>query len=355
MIIIKSQKNLLNKKTIDQPHCIRVILETLKGKHDRKSAKRILWFLSAHARWLQRLVLNDTFVPSEYAEETRIEYGKERHLQKQRLFPDQCIHHLLIEVIRPFLLKRIDPYAVASIPGRGIHYGLKYLEKWIQKEKHCRSNAKYCWKGDIRKCFESLKPEVVYREISKIVKDKLWLSIFKKVIFSYESLPLGNYMSSYILNIILKPMDDRIRALPCTKHYLRYMDDFIILGSNKREMKQIRDVVVEELGKLGLELKPNYQLFKVDDRGVDMLGFRVFRHYTILRKRNLKHIYRLVNRMSNQKIYSLHDCRALLSMYGQLKHCHSTKILKYINEKINMDMVHKVASENRDTTKIKVL
>ena len=59
--------------------------------------------------------------------------------------------------------------------------------------------------------------------------------------------------------------------------------------------------------------------------------------------------------MSNQKIYSLYDCRALLSMYGQLKHCHSTKILKYISEKINMDMVHKVASENRDTTKIKVL
>ena len=85
---IKTQKNLLNEETITQPHCIRVILETLKGKHDRKSAKRILWFLSAHARWLQRLVLNDTFVPSEYTEETRIEYGKERHLQKPRFRKD---------------------------------------------------------------------------------------------------------------------------------------------------------------------------------------------------------------------------------------------------------------------------
>lgn len=352
---MKRLANLINEDTITNKFTYDTVRETLKGKTNRKAAKNIMWYFSSRGRKLKEILLSGEFTPSPYATETRIEYGKERHLQKPRLFPDQCVHHALIKLVRENILKRIDPYAVASIPGRGIHYGLKYLEKWIQKEKHCRSNAKYCWKGDIRKCFESLKPEVVYREISKIVKDKLWLSIFKKVIFSYESLPLGNYMSSYILNIILKPMDDRIRALPCTKHYLRYMDDFIILGSNRREMKQIRDVVVEELGKLGLELKPNYQLFKVDDRGVDMLGFRVFRHYTILRKRNLKRIYRLVNRMSNQKIYSLHDCRALLSMYGQLKHCHSTKILKYINEKINMDMVHKVASENRDTTKIKVL
>ena len=352
---MKRLDNLINEDTITNKFIYDTMRETLKGKTNRKAAENIMWYFSSKGRKLKEILLSGEFTPSPYATETRIEYGKERHLQKTRLFPDQCAHHALVKLVRENILKRIDPYAVASIPGRGIHYGLKYLEKWIQKENHCRSNAKYCWKGDIRKCFESLKPEVVYREISKIVKDKLWLSIFKKVIFSYESLPLGNYMSAYILNIILKPMDDRIRALPCTKHYLRYMDDFIILGSNKREMKQIRDVVVEELGKLGLELKPNYQLFKVDDRGVDMLGFRVFRHYTILRKRNLKHIYRLVNRMSTQKIYSLHACRALLSMYGQLKHCHSTKILKYINEKINMDMVHKVASENRDTTKIKVL
>ena len=352
---MKRLDNLINEDTITNKFIYDTMGETLKGKTNRKAAKNIMWYFSSKGRKLKEILLSGEFTPSPYATETRIEYGKERHLQKQRLFPDQCVHHALIKLVRENILKRIDPYAGASIQNRGIHYGLKHIEKWVQKEEHNRTNAKYCCKGDIYHCFEMIKPEVVMREMSKIIKDEKYLKLFESIMYSYSSLPLGNYMSSYILNILLKPMDERIRSLPYVKHYLRYMDDFIVLGSNKRKLKQVKYIVEEELAKLGLELKPNYQLFKVDDRGVDMLGFRVFRHYTILRKRNLKHIYRLVNRMSNQKIYSLHDCRALLSMYGQLKHCHSTKILKYISEKINMDMVHKVASENRDMTKIKVL
>lgn len=352
---MKRLDNLINEDTITNKFIYDTMRETLKGKTNRKAAKNIMWYFSSKGRKLKEILLSGEFTPSPYATETRIEYGKERHLQKQSLFPDQCVHHALIKLVRENILKRIDPYAVASIPNRGIHYGLKHIEKWVQKEEHNRTNAKYCCKGDVYHCFEMIKPKVVMREIRKIIKDEKYLKLFESIMYSYDSLPLGNYMSSYILNILLKPMDERIRSLPYVKHYLRYMDDFIVLGYNKRKLKQVKYIVEEELAKLGLELKPNYQLFKVDDRGVDMLGFRIFRHYTILRKRNLKHIYRLVNRMSNQKIYSLHDCRALLSMYGQLKHCYSTKILKYISEKINMNMVHKVASENRDTTKIKVL
>ena len=33
-----------------------------------------------------------------------------------------------------------------------------------------------------------------------------------------------------------------------------------------------------------MELKDNYQIFPVDDRGIDFLGYRSFRNYTILRK-----------------------------------------------------------------------
>ena len=75
-----------------------------------------------------------------------------------------------------------------------------------------------------------------------------------------------------------------------------------------------------------------------------MLGFRIYRNYKILRKRNLKHIYKLVDKMKRQKIYSLHDCMSLMSMYGQLSHCHSSYILKYINDNINVSMVRKVIS-----------
>ena len=341
---MKRLDNLINEDTITNKFIYDTMRETLKGKTNRKAAKNIMWYFSSKGRKLKEILLSGEFTPLPYATETRIEYGKERHLQKPRLFPDQCVHHALIKLVRENILKRVDPYAVASIPNRGIHYGLKYIEKWVQKEEHNRTNAKYCCKGDVYHCFEMIKPEVIMREISKIIKDEKYLKLFESIMYSYSSLPLGNYMSSYILNILLKPMDERIRSLPYVKHYLRYMDDFIVLGSNKRKLKQVKYIVEEELAKLGLELKPNYQLFKVDDRGIDMLGFRIYRNYTILRKRNLKHIYKLVDKMKGQKIYSLHDCMSLMSMYGQLSHCHSSYILKYINYNVNMNMVRKVIS-----------
>ena len=341
---MKRLDNLINEDTITNKFIYDTMRETLKGKTNRKAAKNIMWYFSSKGRKLKEILLSGEFTPSPYATETSIEYGKERHLQKPRLFPDQCVHHALIKLVRENILKRIDPYAVASIPNRGIHYGLKHIEKWVQKEEHNRTNAKYCCKGDVYHCFEMIKPEIVMREICKIIKDEKYLKLFESVMHSYDSLPLGNYMSSYILNILLKPMDERIRSLPYVKHYLRYMDDFIVLGSNKRKLKQVKYIVEEELAKLGLELKPNYQLFKVDDRGIDMLGFRIYRNYTILRKRNLKHIYKLVDKMKGQKIYSLHDCMSLMSMHGQLSHCYSSYILKYINDNVNMNMVRKVIS-----------
>ena len=45
----------------------------------------------------------------------------------------------------------------------------------------------------------------------------------KKVVYSCESLPLGNYCSAWTLNLLLKDMDGTIRKQDGVTHYLRYM------------------------------------------------------------------------------------------------------------------------------------
>ena len=338
--------NLINTERVTVDLCKQAIIDASKGKMKRRAVRRVNAHIEKYAEDVQKLVLDGTFKTSPYTYKIKVEYGKERHLQQPKFYPDQVVHHIMILLIKDKTIKRIDPYAIASIDGRGIHYGLKKIKYWVQKEKHCRTNAKYCFKGDIRKCFDSIKPSVAMSVYEHMIKDEKYLALMRKIIYSSDSLPLGNYISAFTLNLMLKPMDDRIRSLDCTKHYLRYMDDFIVLGANKRKMKQLDKVAKEELSKLQLNLKENYQLFKVEDRGVDIIGYRVFRNKTLLRRRNFKRIIKNVKRISSCKIYSVHDCCSIISMLAQAKYSGSNYLYKNVGRMLNIPLVKHIIGEN---------
>ena len=342
---MKRLKNLITGKSITIGFCIRAIQEAAKRKTKRENVQKVLNNIEDYAHELQDMILNETFEPCKYTYEVRIEHGKKRYLQKSKFFPDQCMHHALIILIRPKLEKRIDPLAVASIPNRGQALGIKAIEKVLRKKKSKRL-YKYCGKGDIKKCFESIKPQVVMDCFRKMIKDERYLRLFGKVVYSYDSLPLGNYMSAWILNILLKPMDERIRAQDGVTFYVRFMDDFAFFSPNKRKARRLKKIVIEELTKLKLQLKHDYKLFVIDINGIDMMGYRFFRNTTILRRRNLKKIYRQLYIMSKQKYYSVYYCQSIVSRLGMCRHCNSKYIWKISGKIIDMYRIKNIISES---------
>lgn len=342
---MKRISNIITEENVTLELCQEAIREAAKGKMRRRSVRTTMSHFYERAEEIRDMILNDTFVPSPYGYKEKMEYGKLRKLCVPRFYPDQVIHHVMIMLIEDKIMKRIDPYAIASVKGRGIHYGLNHIENWVSKEEHCRRDSKYCFKGDIRHCFESIKPDVALTAYSSFIKDKKYLNIMKKILYCSDSLPLGNYISAYTLNLLLKPMDVRIRDLECAKHYLRYMDDFIVLGANKRKMKVIRDVVIEELSKLNLKLKDNYQLFKVDNRGIDIVGYRIFRNRVLLRKRNMKRLFRKAKKMHDNKIYSVKDCMSFISMLAQVKYCENKYIYKVLGDLVNIPLAKHIIGE----------
>lgn len=285
-------------------------------------------------------MLNLTFKPHKCGHEIKFEYGKRRELQKPRFFPDQCIHHVMILLIYDKIIKRIDPHAMANIKNRGIKSCKKILEYWIQK-RHKRETT-YCGKGDIRHCFESISPEVAYSVFTRMIKDKKYLEIMRRIIFSWKNLPLGNYLSAWIVNLLLKDLDSKIRSCKCVTHYLRYMDDFVFFSSNRRKAKLLKEIIIKELAKIGLTLKSNYQLFKIDDRGLDIVGYRFFRYYTILRKRNFKRILKHSNIIKRRKLYNYHNCISIISKIGFAKLCNSRYLYHHIGKLINFARVKQV-------------
>lgn len=329
---MKRVGNLITNEKITTEYCKRIILKAAKFKIKRNSVKKVLNNIDFYAEELKEMVLTQTYKPSPYTVCNIVDQpsGKRRVLHKPVFYPDQCIHHLLIDLVYDRLLKRLDPYAIASIPGRGIHYGYKAITRWLNTDK---KGTKWCLKCDIKKCYDNIKPQYVVECFKRFIKDKKYLKLLQTVAFSMKSLPLGNYTSAWFENLLLLKLDTTIRQSDGINYYLRYVDDFIVLSSNKRKLRRLLPTIVEILQKVELKLKQNWQIFRTKVRGIDMLGYRFFYNYVLLRKRNLYGLYRTL------KHYVKKPCKywatRLSCRLGGLKWFSSFKLENYINSKIN--------------------
>lgn len=67
------------------------------------------------------------------------------------------------------------------------------------------------------------------------------------------------------------------------------MDDIVILHSSKERLHELLDdikIYFKEV--LDVEVKVNYQIFPVEVRGIDFLGYRIFPDYVLVRKSTVK-------------------------------------------------------------------
>jgi len=136
----------------------------------------------------------------------------------------------------------------------------------------------------------------------KITDNKtLWVinTILKNFDDEEKGMPLGNMTSQFFANIYLNDLDHFIKHKLKAKYYLRYVDDFVILNKNKEILKIYKDKIEKYLKNLNLELHTyKSKIFPLYHK-IDLLGFRVFYHYKLLRKRNIKHF--------NKKLFDLKE------------------------------------------------
>lgn len=332
---------ILTPETVTQELCQKAIIDASIGKRHRPAVQLIMNNLSTWAANLRKIILDGTYKPSplKICHIVDIPSKKKRTLEKPKFYPDQCIHHAAILLVEQRLLKRLDPYCICGIKGRGTAYGHKAIKRWLHND---RKHTKYCLQGDVRKCYESIKPDIVVASMAKFIKDPKYLDLVKRIAYSYRSLPLGNYTSTWFCNLILLPLDQVCRQSPGCYHYVRYADDFIVLGPNKRELHKLVPEVEQTLASLGLALKPNWQVYVVDKRGIDFLGFRFFRSHTLLRKRNILSTTRAIRKWEKHK--SAYLARGLLSRLGQLKHFNSYNYKKLYAKKLNIKQIKEVAN-----------
>ena len=235
------------------------------------------------------------------------------------LYKDEDTARFIGEKFKPIFVKSFISQTYSCIKGRGIHGGLNKLTTYLKDT----SNTKYCLKLDIKKFYPSIDNNLLKLLLRKKFKDEKLLNLLDNIIDFIEGLPLGSYTSQFFAAFYLNSFTHWLKETKQIKYLLIYCDDLVILGNNKEYLHNLRkDVELYLYSNLNLSLS-NHQVFPVNKRGIDFLGYKSFHTHILLRK-TIKHRFIKMIKESN-------NMKSIASYKGWFTHCNSINLQrKYI-------------------------
>ena len=244
------------------------------------------------------------------------------HDPKKRLisaapFRDRVVHHALYNLIEPIFERRFIEGSYANRIGKGTHRALDRSQQFARRYP-------YVLQCDVRQFFPSIDHAILYGILSRSIVDKDALWLIERILQSgqgvlseeYEmvwfqgddllavnrprGLPIGNLTSQFWANVYLNELDQFVkRELKC-KAYIRYVDDFLLFGVDKKMLHDWRGEIIRKLSELRLTLHEGQaQVFPVST-GIPFLGFRVYPEYRRLKARRALHFRRKLKYLVKQ-------------------------------------------------------
>lgn len=278
---------------------------------------------------LQRKLINGEYETSEYYV-FKIYEPKEREIFKLPYYPDRIVHHAIMNIMEPIWVSAFIKGTYSCIRKRGMHKALRDVKFALKDE----INTQYCLKLDIRKFYPSIDHDILKTIIRKKIKDKRLLSLLDEIIESAQGVPIGNYLSQFFANLYLTYLDHWIKEQKKVRYYFRYADDIVILGGDKQQLRDLFYDIQDYLNnKLKLNFKDNWQIFKVDSRGIDFVGYRVFHTHTLLRKRIKKRFCKKINKLNKKQNLDKDTYKQKICSYiGWIKYCNGRNLLNKMSK-----------------------
>lgn len=242
-----------------------------KNKSNRNDIKEFDKYKDNLLVRLQGTLIDQTYTTSKY-DTFIIREPKERLIFKLPYYPDRIVHHAIMNILEPIWRSVFITNTYSCIKKRGIHKALYDVQSALKDKQ----NTVYCLKLDVRKFYPSIDHEILKQIVRKKIKDNK-------------------------------------------------------LHSDKEYLRQLLDEIREQLGTLKLEIKSNYQIFKVEDRSISFVGYKIYHDYTLIRK-NIKHkMCKKVAAMNKLKHMTYSEYRQqVCSHIGWMKHCNGINLLKKI-------------------------
>lgn len=275
---------------------------------------------------LQKQLIEGKYVTSEY-HTFIIKEPKERIIFKLPYYPDRIVHHAIMNILEPIWCSIFINNTYSCIKKRGIHKALKDVRLALKDKQ----NTIYCLKLDIRKFYLSIDHDILKQIIIKKIKDTKLLDLLDGIIDSVEGVPIGNYLSQFFANLYLTYFDHWIKEVKHIKYYFRYADDIVILHGDKDYLRNLLQEIKDYISTLKLQVKDNYQIFKVEDRSISFVGYKIYHDHSLIRKNIKQKMCRKAAKLNKLKYITMLEYKQqTCSHIGWMKHCNGINLLKKI-------------------------
>jgi len=224
---------------------------------------------------LRQSLLNGTYKISGY-QHFKVHEPKEREIVATRLVDRQFQRSLCDNVLYPQITRSFIRDNCACQRRKGVDDALDRLNIHLQRYYRKHGAAGWVLKCDIRHYFATTPHDVAKEAIRKRLTDKRAAYYTDQIIDSFGGdvgIGLGSQVSQITELAVLDDLDHYIKERLQIKHYLRYMDDFVLIHEDRAVLENALKVISEKLSALGLTLNSKTQIFPLS-QGIVWLKWR---------------------------------------------------------------------------------
>ena len=265
-------------------------------------------------------------------------------------FRDRIVHHLLYNRISPRFYASFVVDSCACIPGRGTLYAAQRIESKVRSITQNWQQPAYYLKLDLANFFVSIDKHVLRDLIAARVTDPWWLWLSDVILFhdprldfeyrgrlelidrvpphkrltnqpAHLGLPIGNLSSQFFANVYLDVLDQFVKHRIGAKHYVRYVDDFVLLHESSQWLNAAHAEIEAFLpSRLNARLNPSKTILQTVARGIDFVGHVIKPWHTCTRRRTVNEAVRRIGQTPADELLEVGN--SYFGLLRQSEHSH---------------------------------
>ncbi len=216
-------------------------------------------------------------------------------------FRDRIVHHLLYNQVGASIEATFIADSCACIPGRGTLYAAQRLEAKVRSATQNWSRSCHYLKADLSNFFVAIDKRVLDRQLRRSINEPWWRRLALQILWhdpredasmrcpvhllnrvpqhkrltaqpAHLGLPIGNLSSQFFANVYLNALDQFVKHELKARHYIRYVDDFVLLHESPQQLNTWLAEIEAFLPTLGARLNPAKTILQPAARGIDFVG-----------------------------------------------------------------------------------
>ena len=288
-------------------------------------------------------------------------------------FRDRIVHHLLYNRVGRKIEASFIADSCACIPGRGTLYAAKRLEAKVRSITESWSRPAWYLKLDLANFFVSIDKRILRDQLASRIDSPWWLRLAETILFhdprenfdlrgspakihlvpphkrlgnqpAHLGLPIGNLSSQFFANVYLDALDQHCKHDLHARHYIRYVDDFVLLHESPQWLNAaLADIASFLPDRLNVRLNTSKTILQPVDRGVDFVGHVIKPWHRVTRRRTFNEAIRRTATMPADELFETansyfgllrqsshhhHDCACLANVLRKRGHTISGDVSK---------------------------